>query len=63
MQRSYMVNYVLYGYLTWSEEYLIYVYDDNDLHGDQNHQRSNMVNCVLWSEESLMQVYDNDDDL
>ena len=55
-----------YGYQTWSEESLVQVYDDDDLHEGQ---RSSEVECgkrctrvtKLGQKESLMQVYDGDD--
>ena len=55
-----------YGYQTWSEETLVQVYDDDDLHEGQ---RSSEVKCgelctmvtKLGQKESLMQVYDGDD--
>ena len=55
-----------YGIQTWSEESLLQVYDDGDLHGGQ---KSSEVKCgklgrccgyQTLSEESLMQVYDDD---
>ena len=55
-----------YGYQTWSEESLVQVYDEDDLHEGQ---RSSEVECgkrctlvtKLGQKESLMQVYDGDD--
>ena len=41
-QKSNVVNYVLYGNQTWSEESLMQVYNDDDLHGGQ---RSSEVKC------------------
>ena len=50
-----------YGYQTWSEESLMQVYDDDNLHGGL---RSLVVKCgknmrcgrQVWSKELLMQV-------
>ena len=55
-----------YGYQNQSEETLVQVYDDDDLHEGQ---RSSEVECgkrctlvtKLGQKESLMQVYDGDD--
>ena len=37
-----MVNYMRYSYQTWSEESLMQLYDDDDLHGGQ---MSSEVKC------------------
>ena len=53
-----------YGYQTWSEESLMQVYDDDDLHGGQRSSEVKCGNYVLWLpnlEETLVQVYDDDD--
>ena len=58
-QRSNVVNYVLWlpnygqknpciGYQTWSEESLMQVYDDDDLHGGQRSSEVKCGNYVLW---------------
>ena len=55
-----------YGYQTWSEDSLMQVYDDDDLHGGQRSSEVKCRNTVLWLpnlEETLVQVYDDDDDL
>ena len=46
-QRSNVVNYVL-CYQTWSEESLMQVYDDDDLHGGQRSSEVKCGNYVLW---------------
>ena len=55
-----------YGYQSWSEESLMQVYDDDDLHGGQRSSEVKCGNYVIWLpnlEETLVQVYDDDDDL
>ena len=46
---------------SWSEEFLMKFYHDDDIQEVKGHQRSNVLNYVLllstWSEEYLMQVY------
>ena len=37
-----------YGYQTWSEESLMQVYDDDDLHGGQRSSEVKCGNYVLW---------------
>ena len=44
-----------YGNQTWSEESLMWVYNDDDLHGGQ---RSNVVNYVLWLPNLVRRIPD-----
>ena len=37
-----------YGYQTWSEESLMQVYDDDDLHGGQRSSEVKCRNYVIW---------------
>ena len=37
-----------HGYQTWSEESLMQVYDDDDLHGGQRSSGVKCGNYVLW---------------
>ena len=60
-----MINYFL-CYQTWSEESLMQVYNDDDLHGGQRSSEVKYDKLLFygyqtWSDESLMQVYDDDD--
>ena len=63
-QRSNVVIYVLW-LPTWSEDSLMQVYDDDDLHGGQRSSEVKCRNYVLWLPNSVrrkpVQVYDDDD--
>ena len=54
-----------YGYQTWSEESLMQVYDDDDLHGGQRSSEVKCGNYVIWLPNLVrrnpVQVYDDDD--
>ena len=56
--RGQMWSTTCYGYQTWSEESLIQVYDNDDLHGGQGHQRSKVVNYMLWLPNLVRRIPD-----
>ena len=47
-----------YGYQTWSEESLMQVYDDDDLHGGQRSSEVKCGNYVLWLPNLVRRIPD-----
>ena len=49
---------ISYDYQTWSKEFLINVYHDDDLHGGQRSLRSNVVYHELWLPNLVRRIPD-----
>ena len=49
---------MLYDYQTWSEEMLMQVKDDNNLHGGQRLTEVKIINNVLWLPNLVRSISD-----